>query len=109
MAGSAKIRNGTRVSSDGTIHHNDTLMSWPDADNRAGFRLDRRKAWCFIPNEQGLPDLCEAISWSSACSGCTEVPEMTSGPDRGSGCSECGYTGRIRNAQWVPYARGEYA
>lgn len=107
MAGSVKIRNGTSVSPDGTIHHNDTAMSWPDADSRAGFRLDRRKAWCFIPNDECLPELCEVAIWSSACSGCTEVPEMAFGPDRGSGCSECGYTGRTQNAQWVPYFQGE--
>ena len=109
MTGSVKIRNGTYVSSDGTIHHNEIIMSWSDADSRAGFRLDRRKAWCFIPNNEGLPDLCEVASWSSSCSGCTEVPEMTFGPDRGSGCSECGYTGRIRHTQWVPYFQGETA
>lgn len=106
MVGSVKVRHGTTVSEGGIIRHNDMPISWLDADNRAGFRLDRRKSWCFITNDQGLPDLCEAISWSSACSGCTEVPEMTFGPDRGPGCSECGYTGRTRNVQWVPYTRG---
>lgn len=107
MSGSVKIRLSTSVLSDGVIHHNDAVLPWTDADIRAGFRLDRRKAWCFIPNDEGLPELCEVATWSSACSGCTEAPEMALGPDRGLGCSECGYTGRSRNAQWVPYFQGE--
>lgn len=40
--------------------------------------------------------------WTSHCSGCTEVPECTSAPERGSGCFECGYTGKIRHYEWLP-------
>lgn len=34
------------------------------------------------------------VRWTSACTGCTEVPENTSSPERGIGCHECGYTGK---------------
>lgn len=42
------------------------------------------------------------------CSGCTEVPEMTSPPDRGFGCEECGYTGRRRWEHWIPFDVGAF-
>jgi len=45
--------------------------------------------------------------WTSHCSGCTEVPEMTHPPDRGIGCDECGYTGRRRNDFFVPFGSFE--
>jgi len=39
--------------------------------------------------------------WTHTCSGCTEYVEgqLAYGP---SGCSECGYTGKRRNASLVP-------
>lgn len=46
---------------------------------------------------------CMRVIYSGACSGCTEVPECTHAPDRGSGCHECGYTGRKRHDYFVPF------
>jgi hypothetical protein len=46
--------------------------------------------------------------WTDACSGCTEVPECTSGPDRGIGCHECGYTGKRRWRYWFPFDEAEW-
>lgn len=39
---------------------------------------------------------------SQACSGCSESYEYGGGGERGSGCRECGYTGRSRTATWIP-------
>lgn len=79
---------------DRRIIHDDRTISWDDADKRAGRRLDRRKAWAFVDG-----DLCEAVSWTQACSGCAYESEP-----RGSGCSECGHHGVTRESMWVPAA-----
>lgn len=42
------------------------------------------------------------VRWSQHCTGCTETPECTIPEERGSGCEECGYTGRRRRREWVP-------
>lgn len=91
MTGSVIVRGETAII-DGRIHHDDQPLSWEDADERAGRRLDRRKAWAFVQGE-----LCESVSWTQACSGCSYGFE-----DRGGGCDECGYHGRVRRGQWVP-------
>lgn len=39
--------------------------------------------------------------WTDACSGCSEDAEYTIS-DVGSGCHECGYTGKRRRAWFVP-------
>lgn len=41
------------------------------------------------------------ITWTSNCSGCSDDRENVS-CDVGSGCSECGYTGKSRQAFWLP-------
>ncbi len=79
------IRGATTIVG-GHIHHDDTPMTWHDADAAAGFRLDRRKSWAFIDGK-----LCETVSWSQNCSGCD-----------GMGCRECGYHGVSRRSTWVP-------
>lgn len=93
MSGSAKIRHGSSVV-DGLIQYDETPLAWIDADQRAGFRLDRRKAWAFVEGR-----LCEMISWTDACSGCRYGFK-----ERGSGCNECGHHGVVREAMWVPYS-----
>lgn len=40
------------------------------------------------------------VRWTTSCSGCDEIGEYANG--RGSGCSECGYTGKRRREEWVP-------
>lgn len=101
MTGSAIVREGYSVDDKGNIHHHDTRLSWPEADQRAGFRLDRRKAWAFMfRDEIGSECVCEMISFTQACSGCLPDDRYEG---RGGGCSECGYTGKVRQCMWVPF------
>lgn len=104
MAGSVIMRNGHEVV-DGEIIHNDQTMTWEEADKRAGFRLDRRKSWAFIPRNDdiGIPELCEQVSFSTECSGCADTEDFYSSTGKGGGCSECGYTGRSRQCYFVPH------
>lgn len=88
-------RLGHSVGASGIIHYDEKILTWPDADERAGFRLDRRKAWAFVEGR-----ICESVSWSQACTGCYEGYDSDN--DKGMGCSECGYQGRVRNGAWVP-------
>jgi len=41
------------------------------------------------------------VRWTAACSGCSDDRENVS-CNVGSGCSECGYTGKCRNSFWTP-------
>lgn len=91
MSGSVIVRGETTII-DQRIHHYDQPISWDEADCRAGFRLDRRKAWAFVDGQ-----LCESLSWTASCSGCS-YPDGTN-----EGCSECGYHGKVRSGMWVPY------
>lgn len=95
-------RLGSRIDDQGRIHYDEQPATWADADTLAGRRVDRRRCYAIIANDDGLPELCEVVRWSQPCTGCTDSPEMTTLPERGFGCSECGYTGRVRSAQWVP-------
>ncbi|EHL99578.1 hypothetical protein HMPREF9946_03089 [Acetobacteraceae bacterium AT-5844] len=99
MAGSVIHRLRSAVDDEGRIRHVECASTWEVADELAGQRVDRRRCYAIIDGE-----LCGLVRWSDACTGCTEVPEMTIGPDRGGGCSECGYQGRVRRAQWVPFS-----
>ena len=60
-------------------------------------KLDRRRK--YIQLNEGL---FYSQKYSHPCSGCTETPEMTNSPERGSGCHECGYNGRVRDAVPIP-------
>lgn len=43
------------------------------------------------------------VSWTEECSGCTERGDygaLLSGP---CGCADCGYTGKRRRREWVPF------
>ena len=91
MSGSVIVRGETRVV-DQRIYHDDQPISWEEADQRAGRRLDRRKAWAFVNG-----DLCETASWTQSCSGCSDSMD-----ERGMGCSECGHHGVVRESMWVP-------
>lgn len=51
-------------------------------------------------------ELLELAKWTGPCSGCTEEPYP--GEIVGSGCHECGYTGKRRHAVWVKVYRGEW-
>lgn len=80
------------------------------AERILGHRIDRRRSYAFDPEpDKSISDchVLELVRWVSACSGCYEG-YRTDGA-RGNGCHECGYHGRVRHAQWVPYVRDEYA
>lgn len=94
MAGSVIVRGKTTINEQGFIHHDDKPMAWDEADKRAGYRLDRRKSYAFVDG-----DLCELCTYSTRCSGCSDDDPYA---QRGGGCDECGYQGRVRNAMWVP-------
>jgi len=74
------------------------------AERLHGARLDRRRR--YATTDDGEPcDITgsyvfEITRWSQPCSGC--YSEACLMHMRGSGCVECGYTGRRQNAQWVP-------
>lgn len=42
------------------------------------------------------------VRWTANCSGCTNYVDgqLSDGPH---GCSECGYTGKRRREEWVPF------
>lgn len=98
MAGSAIRRLGHTISDDGLITYHDQPATWADVDRLAGRRMDRRRCYAIIDGDDGAPALHEAVRWSQACTGCTNDYDA----QRGMGCPECGYQGRVRNAAWVP-------
>lgn len=100
MTAPPKIRHGHEITQQGHIHYNEIPITWDHADELAGFRLDRRRRWCFI---DGKPFY--SVSWSQHCSGCTQYPEMSDPPEKGLGCSECGYQGRVKASAFIPYSR----
>jgi hypothetical protein len=76
------------------IDCNGQLISYEAAEQIAGQRLDRRRNYAIIKDQ-----VCMLTRWSKACSGCYEGYD---GHGRGSGCDECGYTGRRQLAYWMP-------
>lgn len=88
-------------------------ITWRQAERIAGRRLDRRR--CYARDGKRLLELCQ---WTGSCSGCFEGGEYGGlahnypWDDKtqchiGGGCRECGYTGKARQAQWVPYIADE--
>lgn len=88
-------RHETTVDGAGFIHHDDRASSYEAAEKIAGTRLDRRRNYAIIDG-----GVCELAQWSQACSGCYEGYD--SAHAIGIGCDECGFTGRRRQAHWVP-------
>lgn len=89
-------------------------IDWREAEALVGERVDRRRS--YARDGKKLLELCR---WVWSCSGCFEAGEGNSNAhnypwDRkaqchiGSGCSECGYHGKVRRAQWVPFIRAEH-
>lgn len=80
-----------------------------EAEKLHGGRLDRRRV--YATTDDGTPcDLTgslvfEVASGSSYCTGCENDDGPPSSNSRGAGCSECGYTGRRKYAQWVPVTK----
>lgn len=57
------------------------------------------------------------VRWTARCTGCSESCEgqmvvydtdKKSGEMIGIGCSECGYTGKVRQVHWVPFDKKAY-
>ncbi len=70
-------------------------IDWKRAEEIAGRRLDRRRSYATTEDESPTLDgfvLFVGASWTDSCSGCGD----------GSGCRECGYTGKRRWSVWVP-------
>jgi hypothetical protein len=78
---------------DGGLAHIDNPSTYEAAEAIAGRSLDRRRNYAIIHDE-----VCALASWSEKCSGCATEYDA----DRGSGCDECGYTGRRRTSTWLP-------
>lgn len=66
-------------------------LTWQEAEEKFNVRLDRRRSYA-----SGGRQLFELSKWTDICYGCA-VYGCT---DTGSGCKECGYTGRRRYSIW---------
>lgn len=77
------------------------------AEKHIGYRLDHRRIYAIIDGE-----LCQNAEYTDSCSGCFEAGEYMGnahnyGYDEkrqcyvGSGCEECGYTGKRRVKFWM--------
>ncbi|OLU22996.1 hypothetical protein BVH03_22395 [Pseudomonas sp. PA15(2017)] len=74
----------------------DHPATYEEAEALAGHRLDRRKNFAII---RGIVhDLAE---WTDTCSGCS-CDCGCMGSHGNAGCSECGHTGKRRQAMWIP-------
>lgn len=72
-------------------------ITWRDAERVTGRRLDRRRSYAFK-----LGKIWILEKYTLPCCGCSESPESTPAPEKGTGCYECGYTGRRRYEVWCP-------
>ena len=74
---------------------------------KLGMKRDGRKKYKIIDNH-----VCEIVAWTDSCTGCYESEDGHPVGDYpidlkhncyiGSGCFECGYTGKRRIEMWVP-------
>lgn len=85
-------------------------IDWQEAERRLGHAVDRRRSYARDGRQ-----VLQLVRWVHSCSGCFEGGEYMgnahnypydakAGCHVGSGCSECGCTGKRRDAQWVPYS-----
>lgn len=94
-------------------------VDWVEAEAFVGKRLDRRRSYGIGPGWDERGDvLMEVARYTHSCSGCFEGGEY-GGLEHyyeydkkarcriGSGCSECGYTGKRREEIWVPHSSAE--
>lgn len=76
----------------------DVVATYEEAEKIIGRKLDHRKIYAIIEGQ-----VCELISWTRPCSGCScdgEYPCLCCG-ERGAGCSWCGYTGKSIESHWI--------
>ena len=81
-----------------------------EAESIAGFRVDRRRRYA-VEDDGSACDVSGALifslaRWTESCSGCNSDDPYKSHLD-GTGCEECGYTGRRRYVYWVPYLQSD--
>lgn len=70
-----------------------------EAESVLGQRLDRRRRYFLWGGE-----VCYNVTFTIPCSGCTSDDYYIS-ESAGTGCSECGYTGKRRDSCPVPVKR----
>lgn len=89
-------------------------LSHDEAEKLAGFPLDKRRKyylWDAYMNKKKV--VCYTGYWTDYCTGCCELGEYGSGSENyskdpkhgclvGSGCPECGYTGKRRQSWAIP-------
>lgn len=84
-------------------------ITWRQAERIYGMRLDRRRRYALDGKR-----LLETITHTQSCSGCFEGGEYMGLAHNylyddkancrvGSGCSECGHTGKRRFTEYVPF------
>lgn len=89
-------------------------ITWREAERLAGERVDRRRSFA-----RDGATLLEVCTFTDACSGCFEGGEYGglahhyAWDDKakcrvGSGCHECGYTGKRKWSQWVPFVPAKW-
>lgn len=74
----------------------DHPATYEEAEALAGHRLDRRKNFAII---RGI--VHDSAEWTDTCSGCS-CDCGCMGSHGNAGCSECGHTGKRRQAMWIP-------
>ena len=92
--GTVKIRHGYEIVN-GEIWYKEEDSDFAMAEMICGLDLDRRRNYMIIDGQ-----VCSEVKWTSACSGCTEGEYGM--PERGAGCHECGYQGKVRQGMWHP-------
>lgn len=80
----------------GFILYDDRPQTYEAAEAICGHKLDRRKNYAIIQGK-----VCGSVYFTTACSGCVGDDDFVS-PSRGGGCAECGYTGKVRQSNWIP-------
>lgn len=92
-------------------------IGWREAERLLGGRVNRRKAYWFCDDPEMMDYLCggpvfEYGQWTTSCTGCRETEDGHNvghypWDDKakcyiGSGCHECGYTGKVRDGTHYP-------
>lgn len=82
----------------------DETSTYSVAEKIAKKRLDHRRNYAIINGQ-----VCVFEQFTRPCSGCScdgEYP-CSCCNERGAGCEECGYTGKVRSGYWMPFDGSE--
>lgn len=88
-------------------------ITWQEAEDLIGHAVDRRRKYA-----RDGKQLLEICRFTHSCSGCFESGDYGGNEHNypwddkaqcrlGSGCSECGHQGKVRQSMWVPYVTAE--